>query len=100
MPTFDTTNQFEADLRRLKAEERRSFEAAVQKFVQDLKRGAGLEFRASLRIRPMKGTHGIYEMTWAGNDGRATFEFGPPRREGERHVIWRRVGGHDVFSRP
>lgn len=100
MPTFDSTDQFKADFKRLNAEERRAFRAAIEKFVQDLKRGPALEFRAALRVRPMRGAHGIFEMTWAGNNGRATFEFGPPKREGETHVIWRRIGGHDIFSRP
>jgi hypothetical protein len=33
-------------------------------------------------------------------DGRATFTFAPPVREGKPHVIWRRIGGHDVLDRP
>ena len=38
-------------------------------------------------------------MTWAA-DGRATFRYGEPRRPGEPHVIWRRVGTHDIFDNP
>ncbi|MER6108587.1 hypothetical protein ACWG5P_11115 [Streptomyces prasinus] len=37
------------------------------------------------------------EMTWA-PDGRATWQYGDELREGEPHVIWRRVGGHEIFD--
>jgi hypothetical protein len=36
---------------------------------------------------------------WA-PDGRATFEYGEPIRPGERHVIWRRIGGHEILDDP
>lgn len=42
---------------------------------------------------------GVLEMTWA-PDGRATFEFGREIRSGEHHVVWRRIGTHEIFSRP
>jgi hypothetical protein len=32
--------------------------------------------------------------------GRATFEYGDEVRPGEPHVIWRRVGTHDIFGDP
>jgi hypothetical protein len=38
-------------------------------------------------------------MTWAA-DGRATFEYGQEIRPGEPHIIWRRIGTHDVFRQP
>jgi hypothetical protein len=38
-------------------------------------------------------------MTWAA-DGRATFEYGQEVRPGEAHIIWRRIGTHDIFRRP
>ncbi|HEV2755352.1 MAG TPA: hypothetical protein VG318_06200 [Actinomycetota bacterium] len=47
----------------------------------------------------MQGARNVYEMTWAPN-GRATFEYGDERIEGEPHVVWRRVGTHDIFDRP
>lgn len=36
-------------------------------------------------------------MTW-GSDGRALFRYGDAKRPGERHVIWHRVGTHDIFD--
>ncbi|MFD6425369.1 hypothetical protein [Streptomyces sp. NPDC060198] len=37
------------------------------------------------------------EMRWA-PDGRATWQYGDEVRAGEPHVIWRRVGGHEIFD--
>ena len=54
----------------------------------------------SLRVRDVEGASGIWEMTWsfAGPDGRATFEW--ITIEGEQAVRWRRVGGHEIFNDP
>jgi hypothetical protein len=49
-------------------------------------------------VKRIQGTDDIFEMTWA-PDGRATFEYGTPEGSGA-HVIWRRIGRHDVFRRP
>ena len=38
-------------------------------------------------------------MTWA-EDGRATFEYGDPVKEGQVNVVWRRIGSHIIFSNP
>jgi hypothetical protein len=38
-------------------------------------------------------------MTWAA-DGRATFEYGQEMRRGDPHIIWRRIGTHDIFGQP
>ena len=38
-------------------------------------------------------------MTWA-DDGRATFEYGEEVRAGHPHIIWRRVGTHDILDNP
>ena len=48
----------------------------------------------------MRGAHGVFELTWEGEDGRATFEYGEEQVEGETHVIWRRVGRHEICKRP
>ncbi|WP_267885298.1 hypothetical protein [Streptomyces sp. NRRL F-5126] len=36
-------------------------------------------------------------MTWA-PDGRATWQFGAQVRDDETHIVWRRVGGHEIFD--
>ena len=95
MPTFEWQQRFGQDLAALSADERAAFDGAVRHFVEDLRRRNG--FRAGLRVKPVQGVKGVWEMTWAG-DGRATFSYGPQRRAGEAHVIWRRVGGHVIFK--
>lgn len=68
----------------------------VKQFVVDLKAG---RFRPGLRVKRVVATKSVWEMTWA-PDGRATFEYGPELRPGEQHVMWRRVGTHDIFHAP
>ena len=97
MPTFKTRPRFRRDFEQLSADEKKRFLQAVEKFVEDLEGGRG--FRSGLRVRKMEGTRGTFEMTWA-DDGRATFEYGTPVREGQVHVVWRRVGSHSIFSSP
>jgi len=47
----------------------------------------------------MQGRDDVWELTWA-PDSRATFHFGNQVREGEPHIIWRRIGTHKIFTRP
>jgi hypothetical protein len=51
-----------------------------------------------LRVKPVQGTAGIYEMTWSfkGPDGRATFEF--VNIDGDPGIRWRRIGDHSIFN--
>ena len=97
MPIYDLTPRFERDYARLSADDRKRFKQAVAKFIEDLRRGRG--FRRSLRVDGVEGARGVFEMTWA-PDGRATFEYGNRSRPGHAHVVWRRVGSHDIFSSP
>lgn len=96
MPTFERAARFIRDYAALSAEDKAAFRQAVEKFIADLPSG---RFRSSLRIKGIQGAEGIFEMTWA-KDGRATFAYGDEIRLGEPHIVWRRVGTHDVFSRP
>jgi hypothetical protein len=88
---------FRRDYAKLTEAQKKAFRVAVKKFVIDLRRSA---FRGSLRVKPMQDNPNIFEMTWAGQGGRATFDYGPEQRPGEKHVRWRRIGGHDIFDRP
>lgn len=96
MPTYAWTRQFKRDFDALGVEQRRAFREAVGKFIKDL---STRKFRKGLRVKGIKGAPGLFEMTWA-EDGRATFEFGPPVLNDEPHIIWRRVGTHAIFDRP
>jgi hypothetical protein len=97
MPTFSWLARFGADFARLTHAQQAAFLVAVEQFVEDLRTGG--QFRNGLRVKGIKGAAGVFEMTWA-DDGRATFQYGQSLREGEPHVIWRRVGTHDIFMRP
>jgi hypothetical protein len=58
------------------------------------------DFDPRLRVKRVQGRPGVWEMmTWAA-DRRATFEYGPEAIAGEPHVIWQRIGTHNVFRRP
>lgn len=97
MPTHDELAQFLREFAGLTPEEKTRFLAAVRKIVEDMRAGRG--FRPGLRVRRVEGHGGVFEMTWA-PDGRATFEYGAERQVGEAHIIWRRVGGHDILTNP
>jgi hypothetical protein len=95
VPTFATTPRFQQDYRKLTDAQRARFQRVVREaFVPDIDSAA---FRPGLRVRGVQGAPGVYEMTWA-PDGRATWQYGEEQRPGTPHVIWRRVGTHDIFS--
>lgn len=94
MPTLERLPRFNRDYAALSDDQKAAFKAAVAKFVEDLARGAG--FRKGLRVKGVKGSRGIFELTWA-DDGRATFSFGDSIRGAEPHVVWHRVGTHPIL---
>ncbi|OGO55665.1 MAG: hypothetical protein A2Z32_03220 [Chloroflexi bacterium RBG_16_69_14] len=100
---FEITDAFRADRKRLSETERRlvadvlpAFVAACDRYAED----PSTAWPASLRVKPVEGAPGIFEMTWsfAGPDGRATFEW--IRIEDELAVRWRRIGGHAILREP
>ena len=96
LPTFAWVARFRSDFDALTAAQQASFLIAIALFVEDLRKG---KFRKGLRVKGVKGARGIFEMTWA-HDGRATFQYGEAVTESEPHVIWRRVGTHQIFREP
>jgi hypothetical protein len=97
MPTRDVAESFWLGWQRLNPEQQDAFLVAVDKFVEDLRTRRG--FRAGLRVKGVRGSPGVYEMTWA-PDGRATFSYGRSIVEGEPHIIWRRIGTHEILREP
>ena len=97
MPTYERLPRFVKEWADLDLDDKDRFKAAVRKFIEDLERGDG--FRAGLRVKRIEGTEHVWEMTWA-PDGRATWQYGEALVSGEAHVVWRRVGTHDVFGSP
>lgn len=88
---YETAPAFDADIKRLTKAEFKLFRDYINS--QSI-------WPKSLRIKPVQGARGIFEMTWSfsGPDGRATFEW--KSIDGKRGVSWRRVGGHQIFKQP
>ncbi|MYY80830.1 MULTISPECIES: hypothetical protein [unclassified Streptomyces] len=98
MPTFETLPRFTADLQHLTPAQRRRFRRVVlDSFVPDLR--TGCQFRPGLRIKGVRCAPGVYELTWA-PDGRATWSYGREVFAGSPHIVWCRIGTHDVLARP
>lgn len=101
---IDWLNSFASDWTRLPEHERRLFEQVVrQQFHPACERFAkdpSTPWPRGLRVKRVQGSAGVWEMTWsfAGPDGRATFEW--IEVEGELAIRWRRIGGHGIFDRP
>ena len=95
MPTYEGTERFKEQFSRLTPGQRTAFLATVETFVHDLRRG---QFRKGLRVEKLART-GEWELTWA-PDGRAVFEYGPSKRPDDFHIIWLRIGGHDILDQP
>lgn len=96
-------DSFWVDWSRLNSNQRELFKDAVRALNEAFaQRGlrAFPEWPRKLRVRPMTGRQGIWELTWsfAGPDGRATFEI--VDFDGEPGIRWRRIGRHDIYSRP
>jgi hypothetical protein len=97
VPTFFRTVPFLRDWSGLTPDQKAHFKIAVSQMVEDLRAHRG--FRPGLRVKRVRKTTGIFEITWAPN-GRATFEYGAEVYPGEPHIIWRRIGTHDIFQSP
>lgn len=99
MPTHKELESFWQDWRKLTPEQQVRFQIARRKLVADLR--AGGIFRESLRVKGVQRGRAerVYEMTWA-PDGRATFHYGTQVKPGEPHIIWRRIGGHEILDQP
>jgi hypothetical protein len=55
--------------------------------------------RSVLHAPGVRRAHGVFELTWDGN-GRATWSYGEETVRGVPHVIWRRIGTHDILTGP
>ena len=102
---YETSQAFEADLRKLTVEERRLFRDVVLTAFGpgcDAHVGApGARWPTRLRVKPLRGAPGVFEMTWsvAGPDGRATWDR-HRLASGDPCIRWRRIGGNAIFGQP
>ena len=97
MPTYEWERVFGREFAALDSDSQEAFLAAIARFVEDLQHGRPA--RRSLRVKPVRGHEGVFEITWAAN-GRATFAYGEEQTRGQAHIIWRRIGSHDIFRLP
>jgi hypothetical protein len=95
MPTHKESEGFLREWDRLSPEEQRRFRIAVRRFVADLK--ARRPPRAGLGIERYKSQEGVFEFHFS-PDGRALFRYGSSPHPGEVHVIWLRIGTHDIYD--
>ncbi|MFE5886180.1 hypothetical protein [Streptomyces hydrogenans] len=98
MPTYEALPRFTTDLDHLTPTQRRRFHQAATAFVDDLRTDRG-RFRAGLRVTGVRSAPSTFELTWAPN-GRVTWSYSRARIAGEQHVIWRRIGSHEILVRP
>ncbi|GHG19527.1 hypothetical protein [Streptomyces hydrogenans] len=98
MPTHEALPRSTTDLDRLTPAQRRRFRQAVNAFVDDLRTGHG-SFRAGLRVKGVRSAPSVFEPARAPN-GRAMWSYSRARIAGEQHVIWRRIGSHELLVRP
>lgn len=96
MPTYQARPRFLRDYKNLTPEQAAAWEKALDSFIECLRHG---RFEPGLRVKRVQGYPGVWEMTWAA-DGRATFEYGQEQRPSEPHIVWRRIGTHNVFRQP
>lgn len=97
---YDAAASFHADFKRLSEREKALFRDAVRQLNQAYEmRGADRlpRWPAALRVKSVQGQTAVWEMTWsfAGPDGRATFEYAII--EGEPAIRWLRIGDHGIF---
>ncbi|MFI5255449.1 MAG: hypothetical protein ACHQ15_08340 [Candidatus Limnocylindrales bacterium] len=101
---FQLTPAFEGDWARLSADERATFRTVVTKqfhpACERRRANPAAPWPKALRVRDVQGAPGIWEITWsfAGPDGRATFEW--IEIDGEPAIRWRRIGGHAILGAP
>ena len=106
---YERTDSFKADFRGLSKREQELFRAAARTFNDacdaSFTNTSERKWPTSLRVKPVQGASGIFEMTWSfsGPDGRATWEWTTITGDnGTKHpaVRWRRIGNHRIFGRP
>lgn len=97
-PTYEARRRFLREYSRLTSEQRTAFGRARGKLVLALHESPP-SFPPELRVKRVQGTRDVWEVTFAA-DGRATFAYGPSQQAGQAHVVWRRIGTHDVLRDP
>lgn len=98
---YQTTPAFDRDFKRIPKHHQDKFRELVPRFNTAAERAAAGEDKPwpkGMRVKPIQGAPGIWELTWSMNDpdGRATWEWAEV--DGEAAIRWRRVGDHGVLD--
>lgn len=105
MPTEEALGRFQNEHKSLDRSKRALFRSARKEFIQAplLWERSGMQgspvFPKHLGVKPVQGQRGIWEFAWAG-DGRCTWEYGDFQHPRKCHIIWRRIGSHDIYGDP
>jgi hypothetical protein len=70
----------------------------VRQLIADLRAGAG-RFHPSFRVHRIDARRSVWSLRF-GADLRATFSYGTPHHESDTHIVWRRIGRHNVYREP
>lgn len=97
MPTYAWQARFMREYRALARQDKVAFRRAKDRFVAVLRMDRPPE--AGLGIAEMAGHPGVYEFRYSAS-GRARFSYGTTARGSDAHVIWRRIGGHEIYREP
>jgi hypothetical protein len=95
MPTWAATAEFWRGWKRLTPRQRTAFLAARDDFIADLAAG---RFRPGLGVKRFRASEELYELRWS-DAGRALWRFGPQQVQGEQHIEWIAIGGHEIYDR-
>jgi len=96
--------KFDRDFKKLKREHQLLFLDAQEQFVMEFEQLLIHKTLKSVskkyRVKVLKNTVEIWEMTWSFSrlDGRATFHLN--EIDGQLTLVWRRIGNHDIFKQP
>lgn len=107
---FDRTDAARSDFKALSEAEKAKFRQAAREFSEAADRFTEdhVAWPKRFRVKDIQGAKGILEMTWSfsGPDGRATWQWTTVEvSKGKKTsrfpaVLWRRIGGHEIFGNP
>lgn len=100
---YARTTHFKRDYKKLPDDHKGQFQTVVPQFHEAAVAAAAGDANPwpnAMRVKPVQGASGIWEMTWSMDnpDGRATW--GWIKIDGEAGILWRRVGNHRVLDNP
>lgn len=98
---YQTTPAFNRDFKRRPRHHQDKFRELIPRLdtaAQRAAAGKDKPWPKGMRIKPIQGAPGIWELTWSMKDpdGRATWEW--VQVEGQVAIRWRRVGDHAVLD--